>query len=239
MKKIKSKPKISTCIIAQDCEHTIEICLKSVRDFSNEIIVVDGGSTDKTVELTKKYADRVEYRQWNDNFAEQRNFAIELSKNDWIFMIDSDEFVGLDFGSKIQSFILEQPYLGYLFQRHWVIKSNSPYYLLGNPFNQVVTRLVNKKMFREKRFSEVIHEDLIHEYGNNVGGQRFAITRKLAIYHLCLLAPRQEREQKVKYYESIHKHAGARPLYLYEDYNYKSEPLDKANIPDYAWEYMN
>lgn len=238
MNSLNKTPKISTCIIAQDCEETIEICLKSVRDFSNELIVVDGGSSDNTVNIAKRHADKVVYRKWPDNFADQRNYALKLSTNDWIFMIDSDEFVATDFGQKIQSFITEQPYIGYLFQRHWIVSGNPPGYLKGEKFEQVVTRLIHRKMFDSKEFSESIHEDLIHEYGTDVGGQRFAIARNLVIYHLCLLATRETREQKVVYYESIKQQAGASYLYLYEDFEYQHEPLKKHEIPDYAWNFM-
>jgi glycosyltransferase involved in cell wall biosynthesis len=241
MKGFKRKVKISTCIIAQDCESTLGLCLQSVRPFSNEIIVVDGGSKDNSLEIARQHADKVVVRPWPNDFADQRNYAIGLSQYEWVFLIDSDEFVGTHFGSKIQKFIQNHPYIGYLFQRHWLVPGESsqrPYYLQGQLFEQTVTRLVHRSVFDDKSFSEAVHEDLIHEFGYDVGGQKFAVTRDLAIYHLCLYIPRHVREKKVAYYEALRKDAGAAAMYLYEDYGYASIPLETQMIPEYAKAYL-
>ena len=84
--------KISVVMIVKNEEEVLERCLKSVKGF-DEIIVVDTGSTDKTTAIACKYADKVfvdEY-EWNDNFAEARNFAKEKATGTWILSIDADE----------------------------------------------------------------------------------------------------------------------------------------------------
>lgn len=82
--------KLSVCIIAKNEESCIENCLKSIKDISSEIIVVDTGSTDNTVEISRKYA-KVYHDTWEDDFSKARNKSISYATGDWILIIDPDE----------------------------------------------------------------------------------------------------------------------------------------------------
>jgi len=82
---------ISTYIITKDSENYIENTLKSIKDISDEIIVVDTGSTDNTINISKKYNCKIFNYKWNDDFSEVRNYAISKCTKDWILSIDSDE----------------------------------------------------------------------------------------------------------------------------------------------------
>lgn len=82
--------KISVLIITKDEEDVIEDCIKSVKDFAAEIIVIDGGSTDNTIKLAEKLGAKVIKNPFK-NFSDQRNLALSAAHNDWIFYIDSDE----------------------------------------------------------------------------------------------------------------------------------------------------
>ncbi len=84
-------PGISVCMIVKNEEELIERCLKSVHDLAKEIIIVDTGSTDGTVALCHKYGAYVYSYQWNDHFAEARNFGLTKAKGDWILWLDADE----------------------------------------------------------------------------------------------------------------------------------------------------
>lgn len=83
---------ISVVIIGKNEEALLSRCLDSVRD-ADEIIYCDTGSTDNTIEIAKKYTDKIftDYT-WNDNFAEARNHAKSKATGDWILSIDCDEF---------------------------------------------------------------------------------------------------------------------------------------------------
>jgi glycosyltransferase involved in cell wall biosynthesis len=82
--------KISAVLIVKNESSCLETCLESVRGV-DEIIVVDTGSTDNTVEIARKYTDKVfEDYKWNDNFAEARNHALSKATGDWILSIDAD-----------------------------------------------------------------------------------------------------------------------------------------------------
>lgn len=82
---------LSVCIIAKNESKMIEDCLKSVINISNDIIVVDTGSTDNTKDIAAKYTDKIYNFEWNDDFADPRNFSLEQAKNKYILVIDCDE----------------------------------------------------------------------------------------------------------------------------------------------------
>ncbi len=82
---------LSASLIVKDEESCLENCLKSLKG-ADEIIIVDTGSTDKSIEIAKKYTDKifVDYK-WNDNFAEARNYSLSKCSGDWVLVIDADE----------------------------------------------------------------------------------------------------------------------------------------------------
>jgi len=84
-----AKPCLSVAIITLNEEDIIELTLKSIK-FADEIVVVDSGSTDGTVELCKKYTDSVTFQKWS-GYAAQKNIAIDKCSGDWILTLDADE----------------------------------------------------------------------------------------------------------------------------------------------------
>lgn len=90
--KSKSK-KISVIINTKNCEKTLEKTLKSIRGLGDEIVIVDMHSVDKTVQIAKKYTDKI-FSFKDCGYADPaRNFAFSKAKYDWIFIIDSDETI--------------------------------------------------------------------------------------------------------------------------------------------------
>jgi glycosyltransferase involved in cell wall biosynthesis len=91
------RPTVSVCLIVKNEERFIDQCLKSVRPIADEIVVVDTGSQDRTVEICRKYTDRIYVHPWRESFSEARNHYLEYATGDWIFQIDADEeLVGED-----------------------------------------------------------------------------------------------------------------------------------------------
>ncbi|MEW6262787.1 MAG: glycosyltransferase [Thermodesulfobacteriota bacterium] len=84
-------PRVSVAMIVKNEEVLLEKCLKSVQDL-DEIVVLDTGSQDRTVEIARRYTDKV-YQDyiWNDDFSEARNQAKSRCSGDWILSIDADE----------------------------------------------------------------------------------------------------------------------------------------------------
>lgn len=87
-----SKVRISQCMIVKNEEATIERALSWGKDVVSEQIVVDTGSTDRTVELAERMGAEVYHFQWIDDFAAAKNFAISKAKYEWIAFLDADEY---------------------------------------------------------------------------------------------------------------------------------------------------
>ena len=81
--------KLSVVIITKNEEKHIKNAIKSVL-FADEILVLDSGSTDKTLDIARELGARVEYQKWL-GFGRQKNKAVELASNDWVFVLDADE----------------------------------------------------------------------------------------------------------------------------------------------------
>jgi len=90
-KKKKNEPTISLCMIVKNEEEFLEQCLKSVQDVVDEMIIVDTGSTDRTVEIAESFGARVFHHEWQGSFSEARNYGLQFATCDWIFQLDADE----------------------------------------------------------------------------------------------------------------------------------------------------
>ena len=82
---------LSLCMIVKNEEDTIARSIASVKDLTDEIVVVDTGSADKTVEAAESLGARVYYYKWDDSFANARNFALSKAAMDWILVMDADD----------------------------------------------------------------------------------------------------------------------------------------------------
>ncbi|HUQ85033.1 MAG TPA: glycosyltransferase family 2 protein [Candidatus Limnocylindrales bacterium] len=82
-------------------ETNIEDCLESVKNIAAEIIIVDGSSTDKTVEIAKKYDATIVVTDNPQMFHINKQKALELAKNDWVLQLDADERVSRELADEI------------------------------------------------------------------------------------------------------------------------------------------
>ena len=82
--------KISVVIITQNEEDKIRNAINSSIKIADEIVVIDGGSTDNTITIAKDLGCKVFCNPW-PGYAKQRNFGANVAENNWIFFIDSDE----------------------------------------------------------------------------------------------------------------------------------------------------
>ncbi len=82
---------ISLCMIVKNEERFLERCLASVADVVDEINIVDTGSTDRTIEIAKRFGARVEQREWRNDFGWARNEALKMATKRWILQLDADE----------------------------------------------------------------------------------------------------------------------------------------------------
>ena len=93
---------ISTCMIVKNEEALLARCLDCVRSFSDEIIIVDTGSTDRTKEIAARYTDHIYDFPWINDFAAARNFSFSKASMDYIYIADADEIIDSDNIRQIQ-----------------------------------------------------------------------------------------------------------------------------------------
>src|ERR1041385_3892449 len=93
--------KITATVITFNEEHNIARAIESLSSFADEVLVVDSESTDNTVEIARRFTDRVFIRPW-PGYSAQKNFAADQALNDWIFSLDADERVSPELAAAIQ-----------------------------------------------------------------------------------------------------------------------------------------
>ncbi len=83
--------RLSVCIICGNEAENMARCLESVQ-WASDIVVVDSGSTDQTVEIARRYTDRLYEKDW-PGYAAQKNFALSKAREEWVLSLDADEAV--------------------------------------------------------------------------------------------------------------------------------------------------
>lgn len=118
--------KLSACIIARDEEENIKRAIDSLK-FADEVIVVDSGSRDRTVEIAESAGARCVYNEW-PGFSKQKQFATDLCTHEWVFSLDADEYVSSELNEEIESL---RPLLGDILKRGFKVPRLTNY--LGKP----------------------------------------------------------------------------------------------------------
>ncbi len=178
---MKRKIRISQCMIVKNEEKNIRRALSWAKDIVFEQIVVDTGSTDRTVEIAKEMGAKVYHFEWIDDFAAAKNYAIEQASGEWIAFLDADEYMNQEDARKVVR-LLEQvavPKKGEkipLFVRCALINLDNE----GNPFN-----IASQDRFfrnqRDLRYYGKIHEQL--RLPQNSGINFVHAEDQLSIYH--------------------------------------------------------
>lgn len=120
--KYMKKIKLSVVLATRNEEANLAKCLDSVKDIADEIVIVDQYSTDKTLEVAKKFKARVIQKPHQENFHIFKNMAIDAAKGDWILQLDADEVVSPKLAQEIKTItqnLEPNPYNGY-----WVNRKN-------------------------------------------------------------------------------------------------------------------
>ncbi len=100
-------PTLSVTVITRNEEVNLPAALESV-SWADEIVVVDAESTDRTVQVARRFTERVLVRPW-PGYAQQKNHAADAASNDWVLSIDADERVTPALGAEIRQLIASEP----------------------------------------------------------------------------------------------------------------------------------
>lgn len=150
---------LSICMIVKNEEENIGRCLDSIKEISDEIIIVDTGSTDRTIEICKSYCAKIIQYKWNNDFSEARNISIDYATKDYILFLDADEEIPKEDLIKIKNLLSSNNLSeGYFLRLVNIIKET-------NVGDYVVFRLFKNN--KNYRFKGKVHEQVansIQEY---------------------------------------------------------------------------
>lgn len=163
---------ISVIIITKNEEDRIEACLESVK-WADEIIVADNGSSDKTLEIAKKYTDKIVHFEGN-GFAALRNSAIKEAQGDWVLYVDADERVLKSLKEEVEELIKTSDKSAFAISRRNIIFGQEEKY--GPFWPDWVVRL-----FRRSHFETWIGE--VHEYAKFKGDLGYTKNSFLHLTH--------------------------------------------------------
>lgn len=116
--------KISICLAVFNEEKYLRNCLNSIKDLAWEIVLVDGGSKDKTLEIAREFNARIIKTRNPANFHINKNKAIDAAGGDWILQLDADEIVTKELGNEIKKIISQESAIN----GYWMPRMN---YFLG------------------------------------------------------------------------------------------------------------
>lgn len=131
-----TKLKLSFCTIVKNEEQSLPRCLKSVRDIVDEIVILDTGSTDKTVEIAEQFGAKVAYFEWCNDFAVARNEALKYVEGEWVLVLDADEVLNEAIVPQLKQAIAQDNNLVINLIRQEVGAAQSPYSLVSRLFRR-------------------------------------------------------------------------------------------------------
>ena len=174
-----SLTKISAVIITLNEEHLLESVLQPLAALCNEIIIVDSGSTDRTVEIAEKYNCRVYHKKF-EGYGNQKRYAVSLASNDWILSIDGDEVITPELKDEIAFLFTKEPiqYKGIYVPITFVFMGKIFKY--GNEYKKNHLRMFNKSSSNFNNSS--LHEKV------EVKGEIYALKNHLLHYSYKNLA---------------------------------------------------
>ena len=167
--------KISLCMIVKNEENYLPGCLNSIKDIVDEIIIVDTGSTDKTVEIAESFGAKISYFHWNNNFSEARNESLKYATKDWILIMDADDEFFIDDKEKFKALLNSR------------LDIDSVYYFetlnyCGSSVeNSTITVNLNPRLFKNNHgfhYEGEVHNQLVNSEFNYKG-----LSDSIKIYH--------------------------------------------------------
>ena len=171
--------KLSACVIVKNEEENIGTWLSSMKKLADEMIVVDTGSTDRTVEMAKAAGARVFHHAWQNDFAAAKNCALEKAKGDWILFLDADEYFSPQTIAKVRPLLLEvekstKPIVGVICRLVNIDKDQ------GNRFTGAIFQLRIFRNSPDLRYEGKIHEHVVDAHRAE---HEMFVTPELVIFH--------------------------------------------------------
>ncbi|HEX4009240.1 MAG TPA: glycosyltransferase [Solirubrobacteraceae bacterium] len=191
---------ISLCMIVRDEEEMLPRCLAAAAPAVDEIVIVDTGSKDATIEIARSFGARVIEHEWTGSFSEARNVSLQAATGDWLIYLDADEILAVE----------DAPRLRELTGQTW----REAFYLVETSYTGEVgdgTAVANNalRVFRnraEYRFKDRLHEQIAHTLPTYVPG-RVAQTAVRVTHYGYLGSVREAKEKSQRNVELLRRQA--------------------------------
>ena len=108
---------LTVVILTKNEEKNIAAVVQNAKKVAAEVLIVDSGSTDKTVKLAEENGARVVYRAWDNDFSAQRNFALQHVNTEWVLYLDADEIMNDELLVSVKSVVEQDKICQYSFKR--------------------------------------------------------------------------------------------------------------------------
>ncbi len=220
-------PRLSVCMIVRNEEENIQTAINSIKDLSDEIIVVDTGSEDKTKDIAIASGAKVFDFQWNDNFAEARNFSLSKATGDWILILDADEVISYRDHSAIREIINNPENRNTAFvltTRNYIDKIYGNWIENRGDYieEKGVGWVAGEKVRLFPNDSRIFYENPVHEFIERSIENAGIIIKKcdVPVHHYGKLNPDKEKQKKEYYYNisskkiDENKYSEVMPLYI-------------------------
>ncbi|MGZ4203474.1 MAG: glycosyltransferase, partial [Thermoleophilaceae bacterium] len=154
--------RISLTMIVKDEEEMLPRCLEAIHDVVDEMIIVDTGSSDRTVEIAESLGAKVLHHEWTGDFSEARNVSLEAASGDWFMYLDADEVLVREDAKQLRKLA------GHVWREaFFVVETN----FTGDLDDGMAVNHNTLRMFRnrpEYRFKDRIHEQIAHSLPSNM-----------------------------------------------------------------------
>ena len=177
---------LSACLIVKNEATLLSRCLESISSFVDEIIVVDTGSTDNTVEIAHRYGAQIYHFVWTGDFSAARNESLRHARGEWILYIDADEVIDAVNAAKIREIINRKDIMAVTIRQ-----------CIPQPADNIATAFYSEycRLFRfhpDIRFEGVVHEQILPAI-ERLGGR---ILRTDIVLHHWAYAANDEKKQR-------------------------------------------
>ncbi|MGZ4293046.1 MAG: glycosyltransferase [Solirubrobacteraceae bacterium] len=214
---------ISLCMIVRDEEQMLPRCLAAAAPAVDEIIVVDTGSTDATVEIARSFGAKVIEFPWTGSFSDARNVSFEAATGDWVMYLDADEILVTEDIEQLRT----------LSGRTW----REAFYLVETSYTGELGdggAIVNNalRLFRnrpEYRFKDRLHEQIAHTLPTYIPG-RVEQTAVRVTHYGYLGAVRDAKEKSQRNVELLRKQAAESPKTPFLHFNLGSEYIVAGDL---------
>ena len=214
---------LSLCMIVRDEEQMLPRCLAAVAPAVDEMIIVDTGSTDSTVEIAKSFGAKVIEFPWTGSFSDARNVSFEAATGDWVMYLDADEILVSE----------DVEHLRALTGRTW----REAFYLVETSYTGELgdgAAMVNNalRVFRnrpEYRFKDRLHEQIAHTLPTYIPG-RVEQTGVRVTHYGYLGAVRDAKEKSQRNVELLRQQAAESPKTPFLHFNLGSEYIVAGDL---------